>query len=173
MSASALEPLSGLEKLALIDTQLLRKLDSSANERIIQATRDSAVFTTISPFALLDVLISLWRNLKMIREIAEVYGMAPGWFQTAKLLRRAIAQVVVAGGMEAGDGLLQSLFGSSVAGKLSAKMGEGLINGLMTARLGVATAELCRPLPFALDRKPKLREIAGSAMKRIRQNEST
>lgn len=167
LTDGSLETLNGLEKLDLIDKHVLAKLDVTVQEHMVQASRDSAVFTAISPFASLDVAVTFWRNLKMIREIAQVYGVAPGWFQTIRLLRRAIGQVVIAGGMEAGDGIFNSLFGSSVAAKLSAKVGEGMVNGMMTARLGIATAELCRPLPFGKNNKPKLLDVAGSALKRV------
>ncbi|MNW13463.1 hypothetical protein D3C71_2114250 [compost metagenome] len=40
------------------------------------------------------------------------------------------------------------MLGHGLASKLSARLGEGVINGLMTARIGIAAMDLCRPMPF-------------------------
>ena len=64
-------------------------------------------------------------------------------------MRHVIAHLTVTGGMAAGDSLVQQMLGHGVAAKLSARLGEGVLNGLLTARLGLAAIEVARPLPFA------------------------
>ncbi len=51
--------------------------------------------------------------------------------------------------------------GQGLAAKLSARLGEGVINGILTARIGLAAIAVCRPLPFAARKAPTLREVAG------------
>ncbi len=48
-----------------------------------------------------------------------------------------------------------------MAAKLSARLGEGVVNGLLTARLGLAAIEVTRPLPFAALPAPALRDVAS------------
>ena len=47
------------------------------------------------------------------------------------------------------------------------KNAEGVINGLMTARIGIAAMDLCRPLPFRAVKRPGIgdfmSDIAGFA----------
>jgi putative membrane protein len=41
-----------------------------------------------------------------------------------------------------------------------------VLNGLLTARLGLAAIEVARPLPFAALPPPKLADIAGDLLRR-------
>ncbi|GAB1395693.1 hypothetical protein MASR1M65_04700 [Saprospiraceae bacterium] len=46
------------------------------------------------------------------------------------------------------DDLIGSFAGGGLASKLSRRFGEGVVNGALTARIGIAAMELRRPLPF-------------------------
>jgi putative membrane protein len=72
-----------------------------------------------------------------------------------------LTHLAVTGGMAAGEGFIDQIVGHGVAAKLSARLGEGIINGILTARIGLATIAVCRPLPFAARPAPTLREVAG------------
>ena len=47
-----------------------------------------------------------------------------------------------------------------------AKLGEGVLNGLMTARFGLAALAVCRPLPFIREDVPKIADVAGELLSR-------
>ncbi len=49
-------------------------------------------------------------------------------------------------------------------GKLSRRFGEAAVNAALTARVGVAAIEVCRPLPFAARPAPKARKIVLAAL---------
>ena len=36
---------------------------------------------------------------------------------------------------------------------------QGVLNGLLAAKIGLATMQLCRPLPFTQDQLPSLRQL--------------
>lgn len=152
-------------RLALYERRALGPLDEQARVAVRHAARRVALFTTIAPSALLDALGALYFNLAMIRRLAEIYGGRAGFAGTWRLARRVVAHAMAAGLIAVGEDLLEPLLGGGVAGKISRRVGEGVVNGALTARLGVAAMEVCRPLPFdALD-KPKLRELAWDALK--------
>ncbi|MBZ0215233.1 MAG: DUF697 domain-containing protein, partial [Fimbriimonadaceae bacterium] len=58
-----------------------------------------------------------------------------------------------------GDGLLQQVFGHGVAAKLSARLGSGVLNGLFTARIGLAALAISRPLPFQTLAPPTIKAL--------------
>ena len=60
-----------------------------------------------------------------------------------------------------GDGLAQQVLGHGLAARLSTRLGEGVINGLMTARIGIAAMDLCRPLPFRATKRPGIGDFIG------------
>jgi putative membrane protein len=36
-----------------------------------------------------------------------------------------------------------------------------VVNGLMTARIGLSAMDVCRPLPFMAEERPRLKDLAG------------
>lgn len=149
------------ETLTLYEQAIMGELDGRALKAIRQASFSSAWLTTISPFAILDVSISLWRSLKLLREISALYGGPQSAFSSLRLLRLIFRNLFIAGGLEAGDSLLQNILGGGIAGKISAKLSEGAINGLMTARIGLAAVKVLRPMPFVALPEPTVAQLAS------------
>ena len=44
----------------------------------------------------------------------------------------------------------------------SARLGEGVMNGAFTGRIGIAAIDLCRPLPYIEAERPKLRDFLAA-----------
>jgi len=82
-----------------------------------------------------------------------------------------VSHLAVTGGMAVTDSLVQQVIGHGVAARLSAKLGEGVLNGLLTARLGLLAIEQTRPLPFAALPRPSLNDIAGGLMRQVGRTE--
>ncbi|WP_195818542.1 YcjF family protein [Roseobacter sp. MH60115] len=150
--------------LALADRELLGPLDQAAQREVEAAARQVATVTALVPLALADVAAALTANLRMIRRVAEVYGGRSGFLGGWRLTRAVMAHLVATGAVAVGDDLLEPVLGGSIIGKLSRRFGEGLVNGALTARVGVAAMEVCRPLPFAVGKKPKVPNIIKSSL---------
>ncbi|WP_425038217.1 YcjF family protein [Primorskyibacter sp. S187A] len=150
--------------LALADHELVRPLDKAAQREVEAAARQVATVTALVPLALADVVAALTANLRMIRRIAEIYGGRSGALGSWRLTRAVMAHLVATGAVAVGDDMLEPLLGGSLLGKLSRRFGEGMVNGALTARVGVAAMEVCRPLPFAEGKRPRVRSIVQSAL---------
>jgi len=116
----------------------------------------------------LDAAAVMYLNVRMIREIASVYGGRAGWLGSWRLLRQVIVRLAATGVIALGDDFFSAILGGGALAKLSRRAGEGAINGALTARIGIAAMEVCRPLPFRALPKPSLRGIAASALTRFR-----
>ncbi|MEE4188780.1 MAG: TIGR01620 family protein [Roseobacter sp.] len=145
--------------LALTEAEVLAPLDTLASREVEAAARRVATVTALVPLALADVAAALTANLAMIRRIAEIYGGRAGTLGSWRLTRAVLSHMVATGAVAIGDDMLEPLLGGSIVGKLSRRFGEGMVNGALTARVGVAAMEVCRPLPFTSARKPKVRHI--------------
>jgi putative membrane protein len=150
--------------LSLAERELLATLDTEARLVIEGAARQVATVTALVPLALADVATAAVANLRMIRRIAEIYGGRSGSFGSLKLLRRVFGSLVAAGALALTDDMIGSVAGGGVLSKLSRRFGEGVVNGALTARVGVAAMELCRPLPFVALERPAVSSLVSRAL---------
>ena len=157
----AFEPAS---LFALAEAEVLAPLDQAAMREVEAAARQVATVTALVPLALADVLAALTGNLRMIRRIAEIYGGRTGALGSWRLTRAVMTHLVATGAVAIGDDLLGSALGGSVLSKISRRFGEGVVNGALTARVGVAAMEVCRPLPFGPARRPGVTALLRRAL---------
>ncbi len=150
--------------LGVAEREVLAPLDVAAQREVEAAARQVATVTALVPLALADVAAALTSNLRMIRRIAEVYGGRSGFFGSWRLTRAVLSHLVATGAVAVGDDMLEPILGGSLLGKLSRRFGEGLVNGALTARVGVAAMEVCRPLPFTTAQRPKVRSIITASL---------
>ena len=75
-----------------------------------------------------------------------------------------MTHLVATGAVAVGDDLIGSVAGGGVLAKVSRRFGEGVVNGALTARVGVAAIEVCRPLPFTTRSRPSVSAIVGRAL---------
>lgn len=155
------EIIDGRDLVALGEREVLATLDARATAVIVSTARRVAAVTALSPRALVDIAYVIFAALSMVRRIAEVYGGRPGTLGFWRVLRHAVAHLAVTGGMAAGDAFVGEVIGKGIAARLSARLGEGIVNGLMTARLGLAAMDVLRPLPFVGTRRPRVNDILG------------
>ncbi|MEZ5886612.1 MAG: TIGR01620 family protein [Paracoccaceae bacterium] len=145
--------------LALVEEDYLGPLDQAARREIETAARQVAAATAIVPLALADVAVALIANMRMVRRIAAIYGGRSGAFGSWRLMRRVAVHLVATGAVAVGDDLIHSVAGGGLLSKLSRRFGEGVINGALTARVGIAAMEVCRPLPFRALPRPRVTNL--------------
>lgn len=160
------------DRLGLAERELLAPLDRQARNAIAQSASQVAGVTALSPRAIVDVAFVVFAAVRLLRRIATIYGGRPGLLGFLRLARAAFAHLTVTGGMAVGEGVLQQVLGLGVAARISAKLGEGVLNGLMTARFGLAALAVCRPLPFLREEAPSVNDVAGELLRSGRTEEA-
>ena len=134
--------------MRLAETEILAPLDARAKMMILDAAKRVSLVTAVSPRALVDVAYVVFEAGRLIRRLSELYGGRPGTLGFFRLARGVLAHLAVTGSIAVGDSFVQQIVGHGLAARLSAKLGEGVVNGMMTARIGIAAMETARPLPF-------------------------
>lgn len=155
--------LDGRDRVRLAERHLVAPRDEEAHRIIARAARRITLLTTVTPNAALDMLFVAAVNLRMMREVATLYGGRPSTLATIRLVRMVLGHLAVAGGLALSDTLVQNMLGKGLLGKLSARFGEGAVNGILTARVGLAARDVCRPIP----QEPAARETLGSLMREL------
>ncbi len=158
------EIVDGRGLLALADRTLLAPRDDLAKAAIAAAAKRVSMVTAISPRAIVDIVFVAAQSVMLVRRIAAIYGARPGGLGFFRLGRRIFGHLAITGGVAITDSVLSQLVGQGLAARLSAKLGEGVLNGLLTARVGLAAVAACRPLPFLAEPEPKLQDVAGEIL---------
>uniref|UniRef100_UPI003BABACA9 YcjF family protein n=1 Tax=Stappia sp. TaxID=1870903 RepID=UPI003BABACA9 len=161
LKAHLAEVIDGRDLVRLAERDLLAPLDARAVRIVRDSVKRVSVVTAVSPRAALDLAVVLLENLRIMRRLATLYGGRPGFFGFLRLARHVAAHLAMTGGMAAGDSLVSQLLGHGIAARLSARLGEGVINGLLTARVGIAAIAVCRPAPFVDGGGPAVSDVMG------------
>ncbi|MBK4771678.1 MAG: TIGR01620 family protein [Pantoea sp. Morm] len=140
-------------------------LDRQARREISRHAAESTLMIAVSPLALVDMAFIAWRNLRLVNRIAAIYGIELGYFSRIRLFRLVLLNMAFAGASELVREVGMDWMSQDIAARLSARAAQGIGAGLLTARLGIKAMELCRPLPWLAEDKPRLgdfrRELVG------------
>ncbi|WP_417693662.1 YcjF family protein [Roseibium sp.] len=163
------EIIDGRDMIKLAERDLLAPLDLEARRIVMNSAKRVSLVTAVSPRAVVDLLAVLFENMRTIRRLSMLYGGRPGTLGFLRLARQVVTHLALTGGMAAGDSLASQVLGHGLAARLSARLGEGVINGLLTARIGLAAIAVCRPAPFVSTNGPKLGDFMGELIKSSEQ----
>lgn len=158
---------SDQEVLQLFDKLVLVHLDKEAQASIRRAATDTSLAVAISPFALADMLLVLWRSSRMLRELTQLYGGSIGQLRSLLMLKRLLGALFWAGSSELALDMATDVFSSELTGKLSMRAGQGMIAGLLVARVGTLVQQQLRPLPSTEKSRVSIKQLAKGLFNRL------
>jgi putative membrane protein len=135
-------------------------IDSKVDKQIAKESIVIAAFVGISPWPLVDGGIVAWRQLRLIRSVATMYGVRPSTIGTLRLLRRVLISVVLADVSQHATQWIASKVPSM--GGLIPSAGQSFAVLVLTVRVGRACKLSCRPLDTTKTSSPSLWKKACS-----------
>ena len=151
-------------------------LDAQARREISRSAAESTLMIAVSPLALVDMGFIAWRNLRLINRIANLYGIELGYYSRLRLFRLVLINIAFAGASELVREIGMDWMSQDLDARLSTRAAQGIGAGLLTARLGIKAMELCRPLPWIDNDKPRLgdfrRELIGQLKATVQKGKS-
>ncbi|WP_371186259.1 YcjF family protein [Thalassotalea maritima] len=154
------DAMSDKEVLQIYSKHVLSEVDKQALAQISKYSTEAVVMVAVSPLALLDMALLLWRNLRMIDKVAGLYGVQMGYWSRIGLLRQVLANLAYAGVSEIIADVGIDVLGAEALGRVSTRAAQGLGAGMLTARLGLKAMHLSRPIPFDEQQPaPKLKHV--------------
>jgi putative membrane protein len=156
------EIIDGANLVRIAEAEILGPLDARAKIMVLDAAKRVSLVTAVSPRALVDIAYVVFESGRLIRRLSELYGGRPGTLGFFRLARSVLAHLAVTGAIAAGDDFVHQIVGQGLAARLSAKLGEGVVNGMMTARIGIAAMEAARPLPFTALKRPGIGDFLSA-----------
>lgn len=151
--------LDAQDLIVIAEETLMEPLDREAVRLVSTSARRVSLVTALSPRALVDIAMVAFQCVTLTRQVAQLYGARPGLLGALKLGRHMMAHLAITGGIAATEGLVSQVLGHSLAARLSTRLGEGVINGLLTARVGIAAIAVTRPMPHIAGNGPTLSEV--------------
>jgi putative membrane protein len=155
---------SGRDALELFSRFVLTPADRLAEAAIRRAAGQAFAINAISPTALLDTVLFAARAMRLLRQIAEIYGQRPGLAGTVHLLRRLVGGAGMVGAVDLVGGVLVQQLGGAVLERLSASAAESAYAAQKMARLGILAMALCRPVEFRAGEVPSLRRLVSGLL---------
>lgn len=152
--------------MRLADRDLMLVIDGEARRVVAKAAKRVSMVTALSPAAFVSVAYVLIENLRLLRTLAGLYGGRPGFAGTARLARMVVTHIIATGGVALTDDLIGQFLGQDLLRRVSRRLGEGIFNGALTARIGAAAVEVTRPLPFIEAPPIRVRDFLGELVRR-------
>ncbi|MFC3282408.1 TIGR01620 family protein [Litchfieldella rifensis] len=159
----------GAETRVLLAHHLLAPRDREARRLISRMSGDTAIMVAVSPLTLVDMALVAWRNLALVDRLARLYGLELGYASRLRLFRAVLYNMAFAGASEMASEASMELLSMNLAGKLSTRAGQGLGVGLLSARLGLRTLRLTRPLPFDDGEAPRIGDLRRELWQQLRR----
>ena len=156
---------TGGDALELFSRFVLAPADRLAQATIRRAAAQAFAINAVSPTVLTDTLFFAARAMRMIREIAEIYGQRPGLAGTIHLLRRLVGGAGLVGAVDVVGGVLVQQLGGAVLERISANAAESAYAAQKMARLGLIAMALCRPVGFLPGEAPSLGALVSGPLK--------
>ncbi|WP_444888601.1 TIGR01620 family protein [Microbulbifer sp. JMSA008] len=152
------------ELLQHLEVTFLDALDQEAQRRVVRHATATGALVGLSPFASIDILVALRQSLRMIDDVAQIYGIQPSLVVRWRLFKKVLALVAYSGASEyAISEIWPDLVGDSVVSTVSTRLGQGVGASFFVARIGLSAMQSCRPIPFTEKQRPRL----GALVKRI------
>jgi putative membrane protein len=169
---AALEPHhTGRDALDLFSRFVLASADQLAQAAIRRAAAQAFAINAISPTVLLDTLLFAARAMRLLREIAEIYGQRPGLAGTVHLLRRLASGAGLVGAVDVVGGVIAQQLGGAVLERLSASAAESAYAAQKMARLGLVAMASCRPVEFRPGAVPSLSGLVSGLFRQNQRHE--
>jgi len=173
LKSSETQFFDGSALLTFGERTLMAPLDTRARALTAASARRVALVTAVSPRALVDIAYVIWESVRLGGAIARLYGARPGLWGTWRLIGAILGHLAVTGGLVLTDGVVEQLVGQGLAARLSQRLGEGVVNGLMTVRVGIAAMRVVRPLPFNAEAAPMVRDFLPELANVLRTTEKS
>lgn len=132
-----------------LNLQFYQPIDQQARQIIRQESVTTGVLVASSPWVAVDLLLVVWRNIRLMQRVAVCYGLPIGRFSRWRLARHVLRNIALAGGTEVAMSALSDSLLSGLLEKVAARIGQGVGVGLYSARLGHFTLDLSRAAPLA------------------------
>ncbi len=123
---------------------LLKELDDQADKHVRDCVRGVMFWVALSPYKSADLLIVIYRNVRMLGDLVKVYNARPTLREQLRVFRDTLRIVATVNFLNIGRNVFESVFKALPGGRFADDIAQGIGAGFMTSVAGHAAIGRCR-----------------------------
>lgn len=138
--------LNDAEVIDYLSEHFVARLDEQAYRLIQKESVNIGALIALSPLAVLDALVALWRSFKLVNQINQIYGLSLTRVGQWQVFFKIIKMTLLAAGTEAAISMMIEKTSTGVAGVVAGSVAQGIGVGIYVSRLGQEAITQSRPI---------------------------
>ncbi len=138
--------LNDAEVIEYLSEHFVDQLDKQAYRLIQHESVNLGVLIAVSPLAVLDALVALWRSFKLVNQINKIYGLSLTRVGQWQVFFKIIKMTLLAAGTEAAISTMIEKTSTGMSGLVAGSVGQGIGVGIYVSRLGQEAIKQSRPI---------------------------
>lgn len=138
--------LNDAEIIEYLSEHFVARLDQQAYRLIQNESVNIGVLIALSPLAVLDALVALWRSFKLVNQINKIYGLSLTRIGQWQVFFKIIKMTLLAAGTEAAISTMIEKTSTGMTGLVAGSVAQGIGVGIYVSRLGQEAIKQSRPI---------------------------
>ena len=144
--------LNDAEVIDYLSEHFVAQLDQQAYRLIQNESVNIGVLIALSPLAVLDALVALWRSFKLVNQINKVYGLSLTRIGQWQVFFKIIKMTLLAAGTDAAISTMIEKTSTGMTGIVAGSVAQGIGVSIYVSRLGQEAIKQSRPI--MINKKP-------------------
>lgn len=138
--------LNDAEVIDYLSEHFVARLDEQAYRLIQQESVNIGALIALSPLAVLDALVALWRSFKLVNQINQIYGLSLTRVGQWQVFFKIIKMTLLAAGTEVAMSTMIEKTSTGMTGLVAGSVAQGIGVGIYVSRLGQEAIKQSRPI---------------------------
>lgn len=152
------------EVVQIAASQWLGPIEWQVQQLTRRAAVEGALASSLSPVALLDMLLISWRANRLAVDIANAYGAELSWWQRGRLMKKFLQLLLWTAGSDIAFDAATELSSVELTAKISGRLSQGVLVGIWLHRFGRFCQQELQPIALHSESPPALQKaLKGQA----------
>ena|GEM_PF-1727102 len=138
--------LNDAEVIEYLSEHFIARLDQQAYRLIQNESVNIGVLIALSPLAVLDALVALWRSFRLVNQINKIYGLSFTRVGQWHVFFKIIKMTLLAVGTEAAISTMIQKTSTGMTGLVASSVAQGIGVSIYVSRLGQEAIKQSRPI---------------------------
>lgn len=134
------------EVVQIAASQWLGPIEWQVQQLTRRAAVEGALACSLSPVALLDILLMSWRANRLAVDIANAYGAELSWWQRGRLMKKFLQLLLWTAGSDLAFDAATELSSVELTAKISGRLSQGVLVGIWLHRFGRFCQQELKPI---------------------------